>query len=238
MKKTIQLIRSKWREYLIEIAVIILGILLAFGLNNWHLNNQEKKEEQIILQNLVLDLKNDMVQLDTSSALLASLIKNIRHLLDPSFITSTNADELVEFRRRHTVSKVFTGFRLNNKNYRSIINEGKTALITDRNLWAAITTYYENDQEYYHLVLDWDAEEWIFATRQMNLLAEHERSGEFLQRKSIRDQKLVEFYQSVLYRNFKKSDLSRKNRLLKMNKELQQKTKTLINKIEVYLSQY
>lgn len=63
MKKTIKLLRSKWREYLIEIIVIIAGILLAIALNNWNESRKEHAEEQIILKDLQRDFQDNLIQL-------------------------------------------------------------------------------------------------------------------------------------------------------------------------------
>ena len=63
MKKITQLLRSKWREYLIEIIVIIVGILLAIALNNWNEKRKELVEEQIILKDLQRDFQDNLLQL-------------------------------------------------------------------------------------------------------------------------------------------------------------------------------
>lgn len=59
MKKTIELLKSKWREYLIEIVVIIVGILLAIALNNWNESRKERKAEFVALSDLKTEFENN-----------------------------------------------------------------------------------------------------------------------------------------------------------------------------------
>lgn len=52
MKKTIELLKSKWREYLIEIVVIIVGILLAIALNNWNEERKNRQKEKVLIKQI------------------------------------------------------------------------------------------------------------------------------------------------------------------------------------------
>ena len=52
MEKTLQLLRSKWREYLIEMIVIIVGILLAIALNNWNEERKNRQKEKVLIQQI------------------------------------------------------------------------------------------------------------------------------------------------------------------------------------------
>ena len=46
MKKILETLKRKWAEYLLEMIVIVIGILVAFMLNNW---NEERKENDKII---------------------------------------------------------------------------------------------------------------------------------------------------------------------------------------------
>jgi hypothetical protein len=45
MKKIIETLKQKWAEYLLEVLVITLGILLAIGLNSRNEWKKERKKE-------------------------------------------------------------------------------------------------------------------------------------------------------------------------------------------------
>ena len=64
MKKTIDLLRSKWREYLIEIAVIIIGIMLAIALNNWNEYRKDRQKEKQFLQQIHEEFLQNKKQLE------------------------------------------------------------------------------------------------------------------------------------------------------------------------------
>ncbi len=55
-----------WGDKLIDILVVVLGITIAFALNNWRENRQNAKLEQQYLRNLKEDLVKDSVGLDYS----------------------------------------------------------------------------------------------------------------------------------------------------------------------------
>jgi len=58
MKKIIKHLKIEWHKYLFDTVVVIVGILIAFSLNNW---NESRK--QIIAENeFILGVKNDLKQ--------------------------------------------------------------------------------------------------------------------------------------------------------------------------------
>lgn len=51
--------KLKWREYLIELLVVIIGISIAFSIENYAANRKEKAEELLHLKGIVDDLETD-----------------------------------------------------------------------------------------------------------------------------------------------------------------------------------
>lgn len=51
--------KLKWREYLIELLVVIIGISIAFAIENYAAHRKEKGEELLHLKGIVDDLETD-----------------------------------------------------------------------------------------------------------------------------------------------------------------------------------
>ncbi len=56
MKNILEVFKQKWAEYLLELFVIIVGIVAAFALNNWHEVRKSDNEEH----NLLIALKEEI----------------------------------------------------------------------------------------------------------------------------------------------------------------------------------
>lgn len=76
MKKIIEILKSKWAEYLLEILVIIIGILAAFGLNNWNENRKSRITERKILVVLAENLEQNIRKLDKRIAFIERFDKS------------------------------------------------------------------------------------------------------------------------------------------------------------------
>lgn len=58
---------GKYFKYAIgEIVLVIIGILIALSINNWNTNRKLKSEEQILLRDLRVEIKNNIDQLSVA----------------------------------------------------------------------------------------------------------------------------------------------------------------------------
>ena len=56
MKRVFQTLKSKWPEYMLEVFVIIIGILGAYGLNNWNEYENNRSKEYELLSELKTEI--------------------------------------------------------------------------------------------------------------------------------------------------------------------------------------
>ena len=73
--------KSSWYHYVLEILVIILGVLGAFGLNNWNESRLRQGLEQEVLEQLSADLGRTLGSVEVSSRSRLSTIERSETLL-------------------------------------------------------------------------------------------------------------------------------------------------------------
>ena len=84
MRKILDTIKRKWAEYLLEILVITIGILVAFMLNNWNDLRKESSQELKLLKSLKVDLDENtqrLKQLISSDSILLERNRIVVQLL-------------------------------------------------------------------------------------------------------------------------------------------------------------
>ncbi len=144
-----------------EIALVMIGILLALQINTWNRHRIEKKEEEFIYQRLIQDLEQDIKGLEISisnfdarllygaEALQQLNSKNIDQVLSwseysrakdkrPNFINSQNLSYgKILFR-----ILVINLFYPTDNTFQELISSGKIDIISDKELKADIQSYY------------------------------------------------------------------------------------------------
>ena len=65
-----------------EIALVVIGILIALQINNWNEERKDRSKEQWIIQNIYDELNENYLYLDGYSVQLESAIKNAKSLLE------------------------------------------------------------------------------------------------------------------------------------------------------------
>lgn len=137
MKQIIEIIKLKWPEYFIEIIVITVGILGAFGLNNWNENRKTDKLKTDYIESLVLDLAKDTLQI-------AVYIKKNEIRLDSTAIalqviySNPSTDSLVKLARFDMSTLYSTNTIFNNSTFNSLIATGDINLFDKKTIRALI----------------------------------------------------------------------------------------------------
>ena len=130
-----------WKRLYVEAAAIVASILLAFAIDAWWEDRQERVLEQQYLASLKADFQADIEELDDAIALAKS-----RAQLGRLLISSIDQDR-VEGDPNEFIWAVYSSFLLNYPSYtRATINDllstGDLQLLQDANLKAAVAEYY------------------------------------------------------------------------------------------------
>jgi len=133
--------KINWTYYIIELAVVFIGVTAGFLLNNWREDSAEKKMERKYLQSFNNEVILDKDNLD--SLILHSQLK-IDNLLDIIKQTEVVNKPLTEELAQSIVMEIMSIEWLSpaNDTYEDIINSGNLNIISDFALKEKISSYY------------------------------------------------------------------------------------------------
>ncbi len=146
---------SKYLTYAIgEILLVVIGILIALQINNWNENRKANAMANQYLAGIKDDLTKDLVIIDsilTMNAKSISLISSIDSVFHrkkgfladqfPFFFFNPDTTEVMRLFFRET------SFRSIKGSYKSLIADGKSGLIKNKDLFQAIQQVYDENQE-------------------------------------------------------------------------------------------
>jgi len=145
---------SKYIKYAIgEIILVVIGILIALQINNWNENRKANAVGKQYLKGIKEDLQRDLIHADSilkiqryNISVLSSIdslfYKKYNHITNESTSLFIKPDSLV-------ISYLFdrnTSFRSVNGTYKSLIADGKSGLINNKQLFQEIQQIYDGDQ--------------------------------------------------------------------------------------------
>lgn len=145
---------GKYIKYAVgEIALVVIGILIALQINNWNEGRKEQRSEQNYLRRLLVDLENDYNTLTFSKGLSKDRIQQIKLLTDviqtPALskeytINIIESIEKVTWRSYLPLSKIV---------YNELMHSGKMSLIQSENLRNELSNYYA-DADHWEMILN------------------------------------------------------------------------------------
>jgi len=143
MKRILTTLSQKWPEYLLEIFVITIGILGAFGLNNWNDTQKEQKQEQQFLARLSDDLSKDIQEIESSLSSVERRKERAEYLLE-----SVKNRSLVESAPHYFITSIeFAGYTnkptISNHTFEEIKSSGRLSTISNLNIRNELADYYD-----------------------------------------------------------------------------------------------
>ena len=132
--------RIHWRNHFIELVVVVIGISIAFWLNNWNEAKKDHKTEKNYLNSLVIDLEKDIIEMERVIDSTNVLIRSTGELFG---ILYQKGDPLSKIKRHH-ITNTYTVPYFNAKNgtYLSLVNSGALDIIRGFDLRSSITQLY------------------------------------------------------------------------------------------------
>lgn len=146
--------KIRWTYYILELAVVFIGVTAGFLLNNWREDATEKKLEQKYLVSFLNDVQLDETNLDS---IIVHSQTTIDTLLSIVKETAVSNQPLTEEHAQSIITAILYVEWLSpvNDTYEDIINSGNLNLISNYQLKEDISSYYNfltevnNVEQYY-----------------------------------------------------------------------------------------
>lgn len=145
-KKKTKKKKINWTYYLAELLVVFIGVTAGFLLNNWRVDQSEKKLEQKYLNSFYSDILEDESSLDSLIIRGKAKEDTLLSVLKKSIIIDT---PLTEAQAQVVVTEMLylEWFSPSNDTYDDILNSGNLNLISDYSLKEKISSYYKFTEE-------------------------------------------------------------------------------------------
>ncbi len=131
--------KLKWKYALGEILIVIIGISIAFALNNWKESSSNKQQKKQYLENLGLDINEEINQLEKNQKSIQDKLQRIKIVKPFLGIKQGNRDSIV----RHIFSLAMpVNFHPESTTYKTLVNSGDMKLIDNFQLRRSLEEHY------------------------------------------------------------------------------------------------
>ena len=147
MKRILETFKRKWAEYLIEIIVIIIGILVAFTLNNWNEERLKRAEEVDTISRVLADIGMDLEQFDLR---IKSVEEKQKSLLRVKIALSEGLSYDIDSFLKDIIIGADYGWNQGlsqRSTYDDLLGSGKLGIISNTNIRSEIGYYYRNYED-------------------------------------------------------------------------------------------
>ncbi|MGB5172914.1 DUF6090 family protein [Eudoraea sp.] len=232
MKKIIKHLKKNWYRYTLEIFVVIIGILIAFSLNNWNEGRKIKKTADTYKEKLINDLASDTIQINKFITNGLKMQKAIEAYFEYFDTEDVPLNDLLL--KASNVPANFVNYFPINHTFRDMQQSGNITLLTEEQRKELMEL--SNSQEFMAIILENTMEDIKMHIHERNMLLDFDLSNsDFHARTSwVRDtdsKRRGLLYQHNVLTGFY-HQLKSTNYRANIIKELTKKCLTLLNKNE------
>jgi hypothetical protein len=143
---------GKYLKYALgEIALVMIGILLALQVNNWNENRKAYSNSKDYLFEIVTDLQTDTTRFNHGINVLNKLIADEEWVLNTADYSDEDANRLWD-----CLSGWYMAYEINTRTFQKIQNEGRSKLVGFDKLSEKINTYYTTTNGRTKSMTGWD----------------------------------------------------------------------------------
>ena len=143
-------LKSDWFRYGFETIAVVVGILVAFALDNWNEDRKQELLETEYLYGLATDLANDTIYYNHRIANSEWIVEHHQNFIHQMYLTQNSLEDVRElFKDLDYNSEHLT---TQNSTYIELINSGNLSILSNAVLKDHIIDYYrENERAAEHI---------------------------------------------------------------------------------------
>lgn len=150
MKKFLDHLKKEWYKYGLETLVVIVGVLIAFSLNNWNEANRTRAKAKTYKQKLISDLVLDTIQINSLLSGAYELREGIEQYFKYFDSGSSSLEELIDSSKN--VQTNFFRYFPANFTFRDMQASGNTTLLTEEEREALMAL--SDSQNFLTIIID------------------------------------------------------------------------------------
>lgn len=128
MRKIISHLKGNWIKYVFETAVVVIGILGAYSLNDWNEQRNLNIKQTLFLESIASDLSKDTLQLSSAINSYKRNIEIMRNYLNRIYFNGT-IDTVIQIARFEWSPPYSGSYTFNNSTFQSLVSSGDIGLL-------------------------------------------------------------------------------------------------------------
>ena len=132
---------EKAKEIIIEILIIVFAVTLSIWFHGWSEHRHQQKEVAEFLEDLKVDLKSDITDLEDQNSYLKNTVKTCNTYKN---LQKSKIDSILKLKSENRISLSPISKIRNTGNYEGFKSSGKIGFIENRQLKIQILNYYQS----------------------------------------------------------------------------------------------